>query len=217
MPQPSSHTFSPFPVFFLSWGVFLVHACTHVCRRCLVFRSHLTFETPGTVTHQAPLSFSRQEYWSGLLFPSPGDIPNPGIEPTSPALADRFFTTKPSGKPRACTFPGPEHICIDMCAHLRASTWPHCSPSALPSKHVCQLSSVSSTLPTYRHAQLLISHVLGPYNCPENTVICALAFHYIQFSSVAQSCLTLCDPIDHSTPGFPVHHQLLELTQTHVH
>ena len=40
---------------------------------------------------------------------------------------------------------------------------------------------------------------------------------YINLSSVAQSCLTLCDPIDCSTPGFPVHHQLLELAQTHVH
>ena len=39
----------------------------------------------------------------------------------------------------------------------------------------------------------------------------------VQFSSVTQSCLTLCDPIDCSTPGFPIHHQLLELTQTHVH
>ena len=38
-----------------------------------------------------------------------------------------------------------------------------------------------------------------------------------QFSSVAQSCLTLCDPMDRSTPGLPVHHQLLEFTQTHVH
>ena len=38
-----------------------------------------------------------------------------------------------------------------------------------------------------------------------------------QFSSVAQSCPTLCDPIDCSTPGLPVHHQLLEFTQTHVH
>ena len=45
------------------------------------------FATPWTVAHQAPLSmgFSRQEYWSGLLFPSPGDLPNSGIEPTSPA------------------------------------------------------------------------------------------------------------------------------------
>ena len=39
----------------------------------------------------------------------------------------------------------------------------------------------------------------------------------IQFSSVAQLCLTLCDPMNHSTPGLPVHHQLLEFTQTHVH
>ena len=51
-----------------------------------------------TVAHQAPLSrgFSRQEYWSGLPCPPPGNLPNPGIEPTSltsPALAGRFFTT----------------------------------------------------------------------------------------------------------------------------
>ena len=46
------------------------------------------FAAPGTVAYQAPLSmeFSRQEYWSGLPFPSPGDFPNPGIEPGSPAL-----------------------------------------------------------------------------------------------------------------------------------
>ena len=44
-----------------------------------------------------------------------------------------------------------------------------------------------------------------------------LHFFNVQFSSVAQSCLTLCDPINHSTPGLPVHHQLLESTQTHVH
>ena len=45
------------------------------------------------------MRFSRQEYWSGLPFPSPGDLPDPGIEPTSPALAGRFFTTAPPGKP----------------------------------------------------------------------------------------------------------------------
>ena len=53
---------------------------------------------PGTVTHQAPLSmeFSRQEYWSGLPFPTPGDLPDPGSEPASlesPALSGGFFTT----------------------------------------------------------------------------------------------------------------------------
>ena len=55
------------------------------------------FEIPWTVAHQAPLSmgFSRQEYWSGLPFPSPGELPDPGIEPeslVSPSLAGRFFT-----------------------------------------------------------------------------------------------------------------------------
>ena len=54
------------------------------------------------VTHQAPLSmgFPRQEYWSGLPFPSPGDLPEPEIESVSPALTDRFFTTESPGKPR---------------------------------------------------------------------------------------------------------------------
>ena len=55
------------------------------------------FVTPQTVAGQAPLSvgFSRQVYWSGLPFPPPGDLPNPGIELTSPALAGRCFTTEP--------------------------------------------------------------------------------------------------------------------------
>ena len=44
-----------------------------------------------------------------------------------------------------------------------------------------------------------------------------LFLHCIQFSSVTQSCLTLCDPMNRSTPGLPVHHQLLEFTETHVH
>ena len=59
------------------------------------------FETPCTVAHQVPLpmEFSRQEYWGGLPFPTPGDPPDPGIKPTSPALAGRFFTTELPGKP----------------------------------------------------------------------------------------------------------------------
>ena len=59
------------------------------------------FATPWTVAHQASpsMGFSRQEYWSRLPFPSPGDLPHPGIEPTSPALAGRFFTTASPGKP----------------------------------------------------------------------------------------------------------------------
>ena len=45
------------------------------------------------------MEFPRQKYWSGFPFPSPGDLPNPGIKITSPALAGRFFTTEPPGKP----------------------------------------------------------------------------------------------------------------------
>ena len=57
--------------------------------------------TPWIVARQAPLSmgFPRQEYWSGSPFPSPGNLPNPGIKPIFSALAGGFFTTEPPGKP----------------------------------------------------------------------------------------------------------------------
>ena len=68
---------------------------------CLVTKSCPTLAPPWTVAHQASLSmgFPRQEYWSELPFPSPGDLPYLGIKPTSPALAGRFFTAEPPGKP----------------------------------------------------------------------------------------------------------------------
>ena len=64
----------------------------------LVAQSHSTLCTLWTVVCQAPLfvELSRQEYWNGLLFPSPGDLPDPGIKPrslTPPAWADGFFIT----------------------------------------------------------------------------------------------------------------------------
>ena len=60
------------------------------------------FATPWTVTHQAPLSmgFPRQDYWSGLPFPSPGDLPDPSIEPRSPALQADSLPTELRGKPQ---------------------------------------------------------------------------------------------------------------------
>ena len=101
------------------------------------------FETPWTVAYQASpsMGFSRQEYWSGLPFPFPGHLPDPGIEPRSPALEEDALTSEPPGKPRR---------------------------------------------------------------------------KLVQFRSVAQSCPTLCDPMNRSTPGLPVHYQLLEFTQTHI-
>ena len=96
--------------------------------------------TPQTVAPQS-MEFYRQEYWSGLLFPSPEDLPNFGTG--SSALQADSLPSKPPGK-----------------SHPSLS---------------------------------------------------------VQFSSVAQSCPTLCDPMNPSTTGLPVHHQLLEFTQTHVH
>ena len=62
-----------------------------------------SFVTSGTAAHQAPpsMGFPRQEYWSGLPFPPPGDLHDPGIKPLSPgpAVAGRFLKTEPPGKP----------------------------------------------------------------------------------------------------------------------
>ena len=71
-----------------------------LCCCCLLAKSCLTLWTPWTIACQAPLSmgFPRQEYWSRLPYPSPGDLPNPGIKPMHPALACGFFMTKPPGK-----------------------------------------------------------------------------------------------------------------------
>ena len=68
---------------------------------CPVVKFCPILATPWTVTCQAPLSmgFPRQEYWSGLSFPTPGDLPDPRIEFESSALAGRLFTTEPLGKP----------------------------------------------------------------------------------------------------------------------
>ena len=67
---------------------------------CMHVKFSVLSQTPCTDTLQVPLSmeFSRQEYWNGLSFPTPGDLPDPGIEPRSPALAGGYFTTEPPGK-----------------------------------------------------------------------------------------------------------------------
>ena len=75
-----------------------------------------SFVTPWMVVHQVPLSmgFSRQEYWTGLSFPSPGDLPDSGIEPKSPTLQMDSLPSKPPGKPLpfACT-----------CTNKAAAVW----------------------------------------------------------------------------------------------
>ena len=75
-----------------TWGPPVVCVYVYVC----VLNPVQLFDTPWTVAHLASLSmgFPRQQYWSRLPFPPPGVLPNPGIEPVSPALVGRFFTTE---------------------------------------------------------------------------------------------------------------------------
>ena len=83
-------------------------------------RTFQLFVIPRTTARQGPLSmeFSRQEYWSGLPLPSPGDLPNPGIKPRSPALQADSLRSEPSGKPSSifhstsisCGYCGQDHL-----------------------------------------------------------------------------------------------------------
>ena len=72
--------------------MFIIHTIHKLLSRVRLF------ETAWTVAYKAPLSmgFSRQEYWSGLPFPSPGDLPDPGIEPVSSALQTDALPSKPN-------------------------------------------------------------------------------------------------------------------------
>ena len=75
--------------------------CIYICCATKSLQLCPFFAALWTVAHQAPLSmeFSRQEYWSGLPYPSPGDLLNPGIEPWSPALQGSALLSEPPGKP----------------------------------------------------------------------------------------------------------------------
>ena len=94
----------------------LLASIIHICCRLVAKFFPDCFVTPWIVACQASLSvgFPRQE-WSGLLFPLSGDLPDPGIEPASPALAGRFFITKSPGKP--CVYIHP-HIKIYLCSYI---------------------------------------------------------------------------------------------------
>ena len=140
------------------------------------------FATPWVVAYQAPMSmgFSRQEYWSGLPFPSPGYLPDPGIEPRSATLEADTLTSEP---PREAHY----HIMTPFIPNYPMR-------SALSEVNVVTLAFF-----------WLVSMV---YSFPS---------FYFLFLLATESCLTFCDPMDCSTPGFPVLHCLLELAQTHAH
>ena len=122
-------------------------------------RVHL-FVTPWTVAHHAPLSmgFSRQEYWSGLPCPPPGDLPDPGVELVSlmsPALAGRFFTT-------SATWEALELGCLQFLSrlcfiHFPSSPQTHCGNStARTSEH-----QALSEFPDLSHTGCGSSSALG--------------------------------------------------------
>ena len=98
------------------------------------------FATPHTVAHQASLSvgFPRQEYCSGLPFPSPGDLPDPSIKPASPALAGKFFTTEPSGNYTYLFFISTINVYFLL---IQSSMWMWlpCSPSGSQDSSFLQL------------------------------------------------------------------------------
>ena len=121
------------------------------------------------VAHQAPpsMGFSRQEYWSGLPFPSPGDLPDPGIKPRSPALQADTLTSEPLGKPSPSPWPKSQlpprsqftflPFVRPLCSQdwARITVW-ICSPSTLlsniPSRARHSISAVmSQTLECKRH------------------------------------------------------------------
>ena len=96
-------------------------------RTTWVLRRVWLFATPGTVPLQPSLSteFSKQEYWSGLPFPPPGNLPHPGIQSSSPTLAGGYFTTAPPGKPKEkCT--QEKNLAKSNCSCKKeASLWEH--------------------------------------------------------------------------------------------
>ena len=107
--------------------------------------------TPWTVVRQAPLSmeFSREEQWSGSPFSSPGDLPNPGIEPRSPVLAGRFFTTEPPEKPLYPCLP----FYFTESSKCSFSNYPCINPYIYPSVHP---PAHTSTHPSTGHKSIYL-------------------------------------------------------------
>ena len=122
------------------------------------------------------------------------DLPGSGIEPISPSLQGGFFTSKPPCKPPQITFTNGKVI-FSHFDKVHNEYW------SLESSHSCRVENQSQCSPS----------------CESNHLSLAENFSSVQFSSVAQLCPTPRDPMNCSTPGLPVHQQLLEFTQTHIH
>ena len=157
------------------------------------------FVTPWPVAHQAPLSmgFSRQEYWSGLPCPPPGDLPHPGIEPRSPASQVDSLPPCHLGRPRRrtdCNWESQEH----SGRHFD----PFFSQWLFPASEYLWIHQLSGPC----HINLLKG--ISPQDSHKKSGSCWHLLTFICASVVvlaAQSCPTLCDPMDCSPPVSSVH------------
>ena len=113
------------PLFIQCSKLLIGKICVCVCVCVCVLVAQLFFATPWTVALQAPwcVGFPRQEYWSGLPFPSPGDLPHPGIEPGSLALQVDSLPFEPPGKPCVCVC-----VCVCVCECVCACVCMKCLP-----------------------------------------------------------------------------------------
>ena len=107
--------------------------------------------TPWTVAYQAPpsMGFSRQEYWSGLSFPSPRDLPNPGIEPRSPEFQADPLTSEPPGKPQYNTYSNAQ-ILYEISSSIN--------------RDICLSSSNIETMPLQAGSQRVNAYLLVAVN-----------------------------------------------------
>ena len=128
------------------WEAGIWRASYNDLSMCAVLRHSVMSdsETSWTVAHQAPLSmgFSRQEYWSGLPYPSPRNLPNPGIEPKSPMLQADSSLSEPSGKPVTSLIPIKARLFrCNCCTEWKIPEWKNPIAS---SSHLYQVDSQSS-------------------------------------------------------------------------
>ena len=171
------------------------------------------FATLWTVAYQAPpsMGFSRQEYWSGFPFPSPGDLPDPRIDPRSPALQADALPSEPPGKPDRDGFM--LKIYILMKKVLIFKWWKNYTSHTALWKCICIMwvkwscSVVSDSVWPQRRLPTRLPH---PWDSPgKNTGVgCHFLLQCMKVkreSEVAQLCLTLNDSMDRSLPGSSAH------------
>ena len=120
--------------------------CAKLLQSCPTLCDPMDCSQPGSSVH----GFPRQEYWSGLPFPSPGDLPDPGIESTSPAWAGDFSSPEPRGKPRSLVV-----IAVQLLSRVRLFVTPwtaarQASLSFTISQSLLKLLSIGSVRPSNR-------------------------------------------------------------------